>query len=386
MWFKKRHLRIKRFVGNILLKKFKKNHNFTYDSIDLTTPKLVLCNHQNINDQFFISIACNHNGYFVISDDFMSMGLASKILDFTVKPIPYKKGSTDLNFLRVCKKVIAENQAIIMFPEGNRTYSGETGYINKTVVKMIRFLKVPLVLIQINGGYLAQPRFQDHSFKENIKLRLIKELSYEDYSKLSDEELFDLIKSSLYVNENIDVDIHDYHDGAKFFERVAYFCPKCGISYFKSNGNTFTCQKCMQVYTIDKNHHIDNDLIDILSYYNYQIAEIKKLLINHQLLLTEKVNLIEVTNRYKKKMLYKNATIELYDDQVKIIKGKNIKLINFEDIISSGVFGKNKCNYFLKDATFQLAFDKSFNALKYMQIFYHYKHMKGEVEDDFFGI
>ena len=80
-----------------------------------------------------------------------------------------------------------------------------------------------------------------------------------------------------------------------------------------------------------------------------------------------------------------NAMISLYGNRVVI---DNTSL-TFDSIHSLTVLGKNKLNIYTEDQVFQLKGSKSFNALKYVNIYFHYQNTKkGDVEnyEQFLGL
>ena len=60
---------------------------------------------------------------------------------------------------------------------------------------------------------------------------------------------------------------------------------------------------------------------------------------------------------------------------------------NFEDISAAAALGRNKANIYAGDKVYQLKGDKRFNALKYVNMYYHYKFInKGEGDEQFLGL
>jgi hypothetical protein len=79
----------------------------------------------------------------------------------------------------------------------------------------------------------------------------------------------------------------------------------------------------------------------------------------------------------------KNATVSVYNDRY-TIKGKEFDIsIPFDNISAVSVLGKNKLNIYIGSEIYQLKpVYKSFNALKYMNIYYHSTNIKkGVIEN-----
>ena len=95
------------------------------------------------------------------------------------------------------------------------------------------------------------------------------------------------------------------------------------------------------------------------------------------------VCLSEVILYKNKKTINKTARSVLYGDHILIEQME----ISFEQASTITVLGKNKLNIYIDDKVYQLKGDKSFNALKYVNMFYHYKNVsKGDTNEQFLGL
>lgn len=124
-------------------------------------PYLILMNHQTAFDQFFIGMTFKGAVYYVASEDLFSNGWVSSLLRWLVAPIPIKKQTADVSAVLACARVAKEGGTIAIAPEGNRTYSGRTGYMNPAIASLAMHLKLPIALVRIEGGYGVQPRWSD---------------------------------------------------------------------------------------------------------------------------------------------------------------------------------------------------------------------------------
>lgn len=356
---------------------------------------LILYNHQTAYDQFFVGYPFKNKTYYVTSDDLTLIPIISPIIKFLVHIIPYKKASTDFSILRNCRQVASEGGNIAIAPEGNRTFSGKTGYINPTISKMIKFLKLPVAFAIIKGGFGVFPRFSDKTRRGSCAVEVTKVWEYDEYKDLSNDEITDIVKKELYRDESLPDASFKSKRNAEYIERCIYLCPNCGVVHFKSKGETLECPICHSKvrYTDTKQFEKLSGNIEfktVSEWYDYQREELKKLklleLDKDKALFSDKTGFFEVIPRKFKKKISKNALIELYPDRLEIKYDGNNRILSFDDINSSGVFGKNKMNFYLNEHTYQFKSDKRFNPLKYVQYYYKYKMEKGENQDEFFGI
>ncbi len=391
-WIKNRHRVIKKILAPSFAKKLNKKYDLDLKPIyKLNEPCLIMSNHQTLDDQYIISTHIDGDAYFVCLDDLMNTPIVSGLLKWAVNPIPYKKGSVDLGILKKCLRVKNEGGSIIIFPEGNRTYSGETGYINPTITKMAQFLKLPLLFITINGGFSAYPRYSGTPNKAKISLNFSELIKYDDYKNLSNDELYKLIKEKLYVNESDDKVIINESNRAEYLERVIYRCPKCGISKFYSYNDKFMCLNCQTEYTFNNDKTISNSKYHtILEWYNYQknvlytesLHDIDK----NVLISSDNVGFYEIIPYKFKHCISKKCTLELYSNRL-VVRYKDKEIIYlFDNITSSAVMLQNYLNIFVDGHTYQFKDNKRLNALKYMQHIYKYKIEEGVITDDFLGM
>ena len=202
-WRKPWHGFVRNFCVMLFAPYIRKKYHITIDKLEYKKdkPYLILMNHQTAFDQFFIGMAYDGPIYYLATEDIFSLGLISRILDFLVAPIPIKKQTTDLNAIKSSVKVAKEGGTIALFPEGNRTFHGKTLYFKPSIVKLIRLIKLPVAIMRLEGGYGAQPRWSDVVRNGSIHAYPSRILEVDEYSKLSDDELFTLIQKELYVDE-----------------------------------------------------------------------------------------------------------------------------------------------------------------------------------------
>ena len=392
-WIKPRHRRWWNFA-NWLLRPIV-DHGYNMEIVPFEDNKgqyLVLCNHQTPFDQFFISRMFKGNIYFVCTEDLLSNNLFGGIIKHTIQPIPIQKGAMDFGVIKACAKVAKEGGTIIVFPEGNRTYSGKTGHIKPTIAKLAKFLKLPIALVKEQGGYSIEPRWSSVIRKGKGKIAVSKVLQYDEYKSLSDDQLYALICNELYVDDSVDTGIYKCKRPAEYIERAMYVCPHCGLTTFVSNKNTFSCTKCGTTVTYGQNKQFTPivgqfPFANMGQWFSYQCDFVNNLSLDmptDEILYTDKVSLSEVIVGKRKKLLFKNMSMRMYADRIECTEKK--QTFNYDDITGMAVMGRNKLNFVHNGKTYQLKGNKRFNALKYMNIFYRYKNIKECQNGTFLGI
>lgn len=359
-------------------------------------PYLVLANHQTAFDQFYVSVSFKQPMYYLASEDLFSNGFTSSLIRYLVAPIPIKKQTTDIGAVMNCIRVAREGGSIAIFPEGNRTYSGETVYMSDSIAALAKKLKMPIALYRIEGGYGVQPRWSDGTRKGKMKAYVSRVIEPEEYQDLSREDLFDLIQKGLYANEAVADGTYKSRKRAEYMERAMYICPDCGLSEFESHKNEITCKKCGKtaIYGEDKTFTGKDcqwPFRFVKDWYDYQEQFINKLDVlqyKDQPLYQDVAQVSEVIFCKKKQLLRKQAKLSLYGDRIVLDEGTaQAETWHFDDVQVITVLGRNKLNIYHGKQLFQFKSHKRFNALKYMHIYFRYKNlMRGDSDVEFLGL
>ncbi len=356
---------------------------------------LILLNHQTPFDQFFVGMCFKGPVYYLATEDIFSKGFVSSAIRWLIAPIPIKKQTTDASAVINCLRVAREGGTICIAPEGNRTYSGRTEYMSPTIAPLARRLKLPIAIYRIEGGYGAEPRWSDVVRKGKVKGYVSRVIEPEEYALMSDDELYDAIRTELFVDEAV-ADMEFRHKrSAEYLERVMYVCPKCGLSEFESHKDTAHCKKCglSLRYMPDKTLlGTDGDFPFrfLADWYDYQKDYINSLSpedMGDDVLYTDKASLIRVIPYEKKEVVSKDALFRLYRDRVEIETGRELKTLHFDGISTAAALGRNKLNLYHGDDIWQVKGDKRFNPVKYVNLYYRYANIqKGDENGKFLGL
>lgn len=357
---------------------------------------LVLMNHQTPFDQFFIGISFKGPVYYVATEDIFSLGWLSSLLRWLVAPIPIKKQTTDIGAVKTCYRVAKEGGTIAIAPEGNRTYSGKTEYMNPAIAGLARTLKLPVALYRIEGGYGTQPRWSDKIRKGRMHSYVSQVIEPEEYADMTNEELFAVIEAGLQVNEGIADGNFQSERRAEYLERAIYVCPDCGLSEFESHGNEAECKKCRKKirYGVDKTiSGVDCQFPFrfMTEWYDYQQEFINNLDVmqyTEKPMYQDHAALSEVRLYKHKVKMRSDVSIDLYGDRIVIDDAcEGRMLFPFSEITAMSVLGRNKLNIYHDKRVYQLKGSKRFNALKYVNLYYRHKNIsRGDANGKFLGL
>lgn len=397
-WLKFRH-RLIRAIGLPFLNLFTKlRYGITVEKFRDQGKRayFIMMNHQTAFDQFFVEMAFRGPIYYVASEDLFSKGWISSVIRYLVAPIPIKKQVTDVGAVMNCIRVAREGGTIAIAPEGNRTYSGKTEYMNAAIAPLAKKLKLPIALFRIEGGYGIHPRWSDTVRKGKMRAYVSRVIEPEEYAAMSNDELFAQIEQGLFVDEGVADGIFESAKKAEYLERAMYVCPYCGLSTFESNGNEIECKKCQRKITYGSDKSLTGVGFDFPFRFTTQWYDYQKDFMNHldltqyidEPLYRDRSSLSEVIV-YKNKMpLREDVEIALYGDRIVMDEGAESEMVlPFGDIMAMSVLGRNKLNIYYGDHVYQLKSHKRFNALKYVNIYFRHKNMcKSDEKSLFLGL
>lgn len=396
-WMRPRHRIIENIAYYVLYPYCKWKYAMRIDKLQNQEdrPYLILMNHQTPFDQFFVGMAFKRPLYYMATEDIFSLGWVSKLLRWLVAPIPIKKQTVDLNAIMTCMRLAREGGSIVIAPEGNRTYSGKTEYMNPSIAGMARKLKMPIALFRLEGGYGSQPRWSDGIRKGKLHGYVYEVIQPEEYEKLTNEELFSRIEKGLYVDEAVADGPFRSKKKAEFIERAMYVCPWCGLSEFESHGNEAHCKTCGRKISYGEDKVITGEGCEfpyrfVKDWYEYQKDYINQLdltAFEQTPAYTDTVDFSEVIVYKKKVPIRKGIQLGLYGNRMVIDEGTPLEqVLEFDKINAMSVLGHNKLNVYYEKHVYQFKGSKRHNSVKYLNFYHRYKNVQRGEGETFLGL
>lgn len=347
---------------------------------------LVLSNHQTAFDQFFLALLLRRPLYFLASEDLFAMGWLSRFISYLVAPIPIRKSTTDARAVMTAMRVAREGGSVALFPEGNRTYSGRTCEIKPSVVGLVRALRLPLVLVRIEGGFGTHPRWSDVVRRGRTAVYPKRTLEPEEIAAMSDEALYRTICDTLATDESLPTGLFRHRRRAEYLERAFFFCPFCGIRRHKSHLSRIRCLSCGREVEYGEDKQLTGvgfsfPFRTLSEWYGAQESAVRALPLaryRDEPLFTDTVD-VYFGEAYKKKpLLSRGARLSLYADRVRLAwQGGGITL-HFDSFFAATVLGKNKLNLYCGTEIYQIKGDARFSALLYLNVFYRHREESEE--------
>jgi len=244
-----------RAVMAVFTRYFRISANIPRELAHIDEPYLLLANHYGRYDPFVISHFIIKPPNFISSDAILRdwpIGTFFKGLG----AMPKKKGMRDSHIIREMVKVIRSGGALALFPEGTRSWTGETLYIDPSIAKLVKLLQVPVITAKMQGAYAFDPRWARPLRRAKMVIEYKMILTKEEVKHLSGEELLSRVRTNLYHD---DIAWQRQHKikirsskRAEHLDLVLFACPRChGFAGFVSRKNSFFCKTCDLAVHVD---------------------------------------------------------------------------------------------------------------------------------------
>lgn len=355
-------------------------------------PYLVLGNHSCMIDPILMSFAFDFPIYYVSSEQIFNLGFITKILRYLVRPLSKAKSVADVGTIKEIKQTLREGGSVGMFVEGNITYSGINPKTPRAIGKLIKHLQVPVIIYQLQGLYLTDPRWSVYRKKGRSWGNIKRILFPTEIANLTDDELAQLIIDELYVNAyDVQAKYQYRYRGkkkAEGLERFMFACPKCHqMRSITTEGDEIHCKACGAHGT-----YLETGFIESQDFDNNLVAideKLKDILINYlsNLMLDTKISIDNgllwnsLTNP-KTKIGQCQAILSPQGLDF-VMKDRDIKYC-YDEIQQISIQGKHKIIIYLKNGD-RLLFDgltkanpKSFSPYLYLLTFQYYKYVQSQ--------
>lgn len=357
---------------------------------------LLLYNHQTPMDQFFVGMTVREPVYYLASEDIFTKGFLSGLMKYAVAPIPIRKQAMDIKAVINCMRVAKEGGSIAIAPEGNRTYSGRTGYIAPSIAPLARKLGLPIAFVRIDGGWGVQPRWSDVIRRGGMRAGITRVMAPEEYAALSDGELAETIRRELYTDENRTDRVFRSKKSAEYLERAIYVCPDCGFAEWESLGDTVTCKKCGTAVRFRPDTSLEGverefPFRSVGEWYDHQCDFVNGTdteAYTASPVFCDTADMYGIAAGRKAELIRKAVRLFLYGDRIELEQENGERTVwSLDELTGAVVLGRNKLNLYVGGEIRQFRGSKRFNALKYVNFYYRRKNqVKGSENGEFLGL
>ena len=245
-----------------------KKYNLKYEFIDNIKDEpgsfILISNHASRLDYIFTAIPLLPKtlNYVAGYNEFFRSHLHGVFKLLNV--IPKKNFTPDIYTITEIKRVINKKGRVCIFPEGMSSISGHSQPVALGSAKLFKFLKVPVYLAHIDGGYLTSPKYNLNDRLGEVKVTYKKLFDVDSLNKLSNEEITSILNKEVVMDDYaFNKHNHIYYKSneiCKNIHQLLYKCPNCKEEFkMNSDNNSLFCPTCGFKITMDNYY----DLYDI---------------------------------------------------------------------------------------------------------------------------
>jgi len=222
---------------------------------ELEPPYLIMGNHGCMWDPFLLNAHVPAPIHYVVSDSNFRSRLVSFGLSL-VGSIPKTKALSDFETVKNIVKIKHRKGVIGIFPEGQSSWDGHSLPIYYSTAKLVKSLKVPVVIVELKGGFLSRPRWARSIRRGWVHIEYKLGFTPEDVKGLTVPEVYERLVNMLSHDD------FEYQreamirfggkNRAEYAEAVLFTCPRCETRHsLRSTGNLLRCTHC--AYTVRYN-------------------------------------------------------------------------------------------------------------------------------------
>ena len=222
----------------------------THKSGKPTRPRLVLGNHGAFNDFFVLykAMPTFKMNYIVTLDGFNDFG---EFLMRGVGGIPKRKFASDLHLMRNMKLSVHKfKNILVMYPEARYSLDGTTSYLPDSLGKLVKYLNVPVSIINAKGNYVSDPQW--NKYKQNkmpMEATVVEIVSQEELPTITVDEINKRIRENIAYDDwkwlKESGNKLTYPGRATNLNAILYQCPHCKKEFeMEGKGTILKCNAC----------------------------------------------------------------------------------------------------------------------------------------------
>jgi 1-acyl-sn-glycerol-3-phosphate acyltransferase len=155
---------------------------------------LLVANHQSHLDPVLVGLACPRRLKYLARHDLFFWPFSWWIRALGAVPID-RRGS--FGGLKTTLKLLQQNEAVLVFPEGSRTYDGRLQKLHPGFCLLARRSGATIVPIAVDGAFDSMPRGSAIPRPCPITLTFTPPIANEMYRNSSDDELTEMVTSRI---------------------------------------------------------------------------------------------------------------------------------------------------------------------------------------------
>ena len=342
-------------------------------------PYIVVANHLTEVDMIMVAGAFSEHMYYVAGEHLLRTKAGPK-LKWAEDPIFTFKGAPSIDTMREVIRKIRAGHNVMIFPEGSRSFNGETLKLGSGIAKLVKTAGCALATYHIEGGYFVAPRWAYTTRTGPMKGHIVNIYSSDEIKKMSREELTDCINRDIYENAYDTQRKNMYaYKGKRLAEGLENYLVKCSccgtFDSMVTEDDRFRCTECGQSGRYTEQGFLEGDGLRFDSVYDWGIwsenetcSHIKAFEDNGPVFIDTDTVLYEVLSDHSRTNLTSGA-VAGYKDRLEV----GSEVLRFEDVSGMDMLYFGKTLVFTYKKRHLAITGEHFHAIKYQKLFDVYR-------------
>lgn len=337
-------------------------------------PAIILANHCHSLDPLLVYSVMKPHVRWVAGAYLFKTKFVGYVIKNLATCIAKQQGRSDLTTIKTISNSLKENDIVGLFPEGTRTWDGNSMDMNhKATAKMLRIFKVPVYFLSLEGAYDLHPRWADEKRRGLLVIRLKKILSVEELNTLKLNELVQITKDNLYFNQE------EWQEKVKRpfvcknrahgIQRLLYVCPIChSTQTIYGKKHTVYCKSCNTKDVLSEQLFFENESFgykSLAKWNSFQLDYIKNNLLEYNI---DKGDFFKKGFNDHFELISKKFDCLLKNDSIDFILSENeIMSFEFNKIESMILSVKQSIEFYFEGQLYSFRLQPELNSYKYVK-------------------
>jgi len=156
------------------------------ENVPVTGPAILASNHQSYMDPPFVGVGLNRQIHFMARKSLFERFFLFTWLIRSLNAFPVERDRGDVGAMKEILRRLQGGAAIVVFPEGTRTVTGEIGALKPGLFRIAARAGVAVVPTVIDGAFESWPRWSIYPRPYPVIVAFGKQVRPEDYSNDAD--------------------------------------------------------------------------------------------------------------------------------------------------------------------------------------------------------
>lgn len=228
-----------------------------YNMENVKPPYIILGNHQSFIDFMVTVYAFKPYNLHIVGDPEAFLKKENLVRDYGV--LITRKFIDDVRLVKHIKYTLSTlKEPVVVYPEARFSMVGTPSELPDSIIKMLKVMKVPVVMINMKGNYLSMPVWNQLPPRFNrVEADITQIITDDEIHQMNVEQIRERVDQAFAYDEYQWQFDHHIKIGKRYrasgLHHVLYQCPNCNAEYHMiSKHTTIACNACNKKWQMDK--------------------------------------------------------------------------------------------------------------------------------------